>query len=135
MKLKLNKDQISTLKQALSCDADDKAFALLSAELDRQVTAKKAKKENTFKKACKKAGHYLCNYTMEAESIEDQVQHIIDHPNQDDFIDEVLFVSVWEKVEYTFTCREFLNLIGLLVEKAKIGDKEVNIIYYDNIRS
>lgn len=111
MKLKLNKEQVSTLKQALSCD-EDRAFKLLSAEIDRQISAKK-EVNTTFKKACKKAGHYLCSDSEISQSIENQVQRIIDHPNQDDLIDDVLFVTVWEKVDYTYTCKEFLNLIGL----------------------
>lgn len=43
-------------------------------------------------------------------SISEMVQLIIDHPNQEDYIDSVEGVEVWQDAEYTFTCKEFLDL-------------------------
>lgn len=45
-------------------------------------------------------------------SVEEMVQNIIDHRYPHEFIDEVNDVTVWDKVEMEFTCKQFLELIG-----------------------
>lgn len=43
---------------------------------------------------------------------EQAIQAIINHPEDNDLIDNVDGVSVWEKVEYSFTCEQFLEQIN-----------------------
>ena len=59
------------------------------------------------------ASHYLCEGEI---SIEDQIQLISNHENEDDFIDDVEGVMVWLPVERHFTCYEFLQMIGYSFE-------------------
>ena len=54
------------------------------------------------------ASNYLCDSDL---SIEQQVENICKHENQEDLIDYVEGVLVWEKVMNKFTCKEFLKLI------------------------
>lgn len=65
--------------------------------------------DNRNEKAYENAGHYLCDNEL---SIKEMVDAIVKHPNEDDFIDNVEGVIVWEKVTYTFDCGEFLELIN-----------------------
>lgn len=60
------------------------------------------------------AGEYLSG----DEDVRDQVIAILEHcdqaeENEDDFIDDVDGVCVWQKVQYEFTCRQFLRLIQI----------------------
>jgi len=58
-----------------------------------------------------KASEYLAG----DENTNAMVDKIIEHTNNgcgSDLIDYIDGVTVWEKVEFTFTCREFLELIG-----------------------
>lgn len=55
------------------------------------------------------ASHYLSDADL---SIAEQIEAIKNHSDMDDFIDQVEGVLVWAKVEYTFSCDEFLDLIG-----------------------
>lgn len=43
-------------------------------------------------------------------AVNEMIQLIIDNPNQEDYIDHVEGVEVWETVQYKFTCKEFLDL-------------------------
>lgn len=61
-------------------------------------------------KAVEAASHYLCDGDL---SILEQIRAIQYHEDQYDYIDMVEGVVVWERVENTFTCGEFLQLIGL----------------------
>ncbi len=61
-------------------------------------------------KAIELAGHYLCE--PDDMTIEEAIEAIANHPDQRDMIDNVEGVIVWEKVEYAFTCEDFLNEIG-----------------------
>jgi len=60
--------------------------------------------------AYEKAGNYLCE--TESMSIRDMVQAIAENKKQNNLIDTVEGVVVWQKVENTFNCNEFLELIG-----------------------
>ena len=40
------------------------------------------------------------------------IEAIANHEDQSDMIDNVEGVVVWEKVEYSFTCEDFLSEIG-----------------------
>lgn len=66
--------------------------------------------------AIDEASHYLCFFddeeTGEEVSIRTQLERIAAHPDQDDFIDNVDGVMVWEKVEYSFTCGQFIDQVG-----------------------
>jgi hypothetical protein len=62
-------------------------------------------------KSISNAGHYLS--FSDDEEIVVMIANIIDNENQDELIDYVDGVDVWEKVEFEFTCKEFLELIGL----------------------
>lgn len=65
--------------------------------------------------AIDQAMNYLCDnettHDGQRGSIRAQVEAIANWPNQACFIDEVDDVIVWEKVVYTFTCDEFLQMI------------------------
>jgi len=60
-------------------------------------------------KAIELASHYLSDGDL---TTEEMVKAIYNHPNEDDLIDNVEGVVVWQKVEYSFTCDEFLKEIG-----------------------
>jgi len=64
--------------------------------------------------AVEAASHYLsvADLSVADLSIAEQIEAIKNHSDMDDYIDNVEGVLVWEKVEYTFTCEEFLDLIG-----------------------
>jgi hypothetical protein len=59
--------------------------------------------------AIEAASHYLSDADL---TIAEQIEAIRNHNDMDDFIDKVEGVLVWAKVEYTFSCDEFLDLIG-----------------------
>ena len=46
------------------------------------------------------------------DGITKMIESIKNHPNQDDLIDYIDDVYVWEKLEYSLTCKEFINLIS-----------------------
>ena len=56
------------------------------------------------------ASHYLSDGDL---STEEMVDAISNHEDPTDLIDNVKGVVVWQQVENTFTCEEFLKLIGL----------------------
>ena len=60
-------------------------------------------------KAIALAEHYLSDGDI---STEEMIEAIANHDNQSDMIDNVDGVVVWEKVEWSFTCEDFLNEIG-----------------------
>ena len=53
------------------------------------------------------ASHYLSG-----DDIPAQVEAIANHPNQEELIDNVQDVEVWEPLEGHFTCAGFLATIG-----------------------
>lgn len=55
------------------------------------------------------AGHYLCE--TDEWDVEEQIALIKLHKNQDDLIDDVDGVMVWEPLERRFTCKDFLEMI------------------------
>lgn len=64
------------------------------------------------KKAIKLAGQLLST-DSDAET-KKQIGLIQNHAEDDDFIDHIDGVDVWEKVQLEFTKREFLEQIGLV---------------------
>lgn len=60
-------------------------------------------------KAIELASHYLCDGEL---STREMIEAIANHEDQSDMIDNVEGVVVWEKVEYSFTCEDFLSEIG-----------------------
>jgi len=56
--------------------------------------------------AIEKASHYLCDDDVEAA-----IKAIAAHPDQNAYIDDVDDVTVWEKVQFSFSCAEFLSHI------------------------
>ena len=57
----------------------------------------------------KKAGEYLI---PEENTIIEMVTAIKNNQNQEELIDYIPCVVVWQKVEFEFNCRDFLKLIG-----------------------
>lgn len=62
------------------------------------------------KDVIKKAGELL---SAGAENdIPTMVKLIKNNPDQNQLIDYIDGVDVWEKIEFQFTCKEFINLIS-----------------------
>jgi hypothetical protein len=61
-------------------------------------------------KAFENAADYLCGDDTDVKAM---VEAIENHEDGSDFIDILDIVTVWEKVEWKFTCQGFLNEIGL----------------------
>lgn len=55
------------------------------------------------------AAYYLSDSDM---TLEEQIEAIANNENQDEYIDTVEGVCVWSPLEDTYTCEEFLELIG-----------------------
>jgi hypothetical protein len=55
------------------------------------------------------ASHYLCDGDM---STKEMIEAIAAHEDQTDLIDNVDGVVVLDKVEWSFTCEDFLSEIG-----------------------
>ncbi len=55
------------------------------------------------------ASHYLSDGDL---TIAEMVEAIAKHDDETDFIDNVEGIVVWEKVENSFTCDDFLSEIG-----------------------
>lgn len=55
-----------------------------------------------------KASHYLSYGEI---SIKEMVAAIRNHPNLDDYIDDVEGVVVWEPLTYRYNCNQFLDLL------------------------
>ncbi len=53
----------------------------------------------------------LCELDTDDEVVE-AVRAIVNYPHQNDYVDFVDEIIVWEKVTNTFTCDEFLDEIG-----------------------
>jgi hypothetical protein len=67
------------------------------------------KEPTAREKAIELASHYLCDGDLTTEQM---VEAIANNEDEDDLIDNVDGVIVWEKVEYEFTCEQFLDDIG-----------------------
>lgn len=57
-----------------------------------------------------KARNLLCELDTDEDVIE-AVRAIVNHPDQDEYVDWVEDVTVWEKIQNTYTCEEFLDEI------------------------
>lgn len=57
-----------------------------------------------------KVRHLLCELDTDEDVIE-AVRAIVNHPDQEEYVDWVEDVTVWGKIENTFTCEEFLDEI------------------------
>lgn len=89
-----------------SGDSHKKARGKGMMKVINAITSHEVNKE----KAIEKAGYYLCG--NDEFIIAEQVKSITEHKNSDDYIDNVKGVTVWKKMEYRFTCKEFLDLIN-----------------------
>jgi hypothetical protein len=67
------------------------------------------KEPTAREKAIDLAAHYLCDGDLTTEQM---VEAIANHEDEDQLIDNVDGVIVWQKVEYQFTCEQFLDEIG-----------------------
>jgi hypothetical protein len=74
-----------------------------------EVLAKAEKENSPMAKAIELASHYLSDGDI---STEEMIEAIANHEDQSDMIDNVEGVVVWEKVEWSFTCEQFLEEIG-----------------------
>jgi hypothetical protein len=68
--------------------------------------------EQRKEEAIEHATHYLCD--SDELSMEEQIRAIAAHAERlpSDNIDDVEGVVVWEPLEYTITCDDFLEMIG-----------------------
>lgn len=84
--------------------------AYLEGEIE-EPTYMDSDAEQRKEEAISAAAHYLCDDEF---SLEDQLNSIAAAAQEDGtgLIDNVENVLVWEKVEDTFTCYEFLDLVG-----------------------
>lgn len=89
----------------LKSDFNDVPQWVIDASNDFIEKSKPSAKE----KAIELASHYLSDGDL---STEEMIEAIAEHEDQSDMIDNVDGVVVWEKVEYSFTCEDFLNEIG-----------------------
>jgi hypothetical protein len=89
-------DELPMDMTQLSVEGLEKAIqTALPSETDRQVS---------------EAEHYLCD--DDDMSTLEMIEAIADHEDQSDLIDNVEGVVVWEKVEGSITCQDFLEMIG-----------------------
>jgi hypothetical protein len=63
-------------------------------------------------KVLEKAKQYLC--ADDDNDLISQFTNIVYNINQDELIDYVDEVVVWSKVEFEFTCKDFLNEVGYI---------------------
>lgn len=85
-------------------------FPLDLTQLDEQALESVIEAtEEGNEKAYEEAGHYLSDGDI---TTAEMVDAIANHEDQNDFIDNVEDVLVWEKVTYSFTCKDFLDMIG-----------------------
>lgn len=93
--------------------ADDK-LPLDMTQLDIQpIVAILNKAEQDKDAAIEHATHYLCD--SDDLTMEEQIRAIVDHATDidgTDFIDDVEGVVVWEKLQHSITCYDFLEMIG-----------------------
>ena len=69
-----------------------------------------ASKPSETERQVSEAEHYLCD--DDDMTTLQMIEAIANHEDQNDLIDNVEGVVVWEKVEYSITCRDFLEMIG-----------------------
>jgi hypothetical protein len=62
-----------------------------------------------FQVKVENAQRYLCNGEL---TIAKQVEAIENHANKTDLIDNVEGVCVWQPLENTFTCGQFIKMIS-----------------------
>lgn len=111
----MNEKLIATLKQALEYLKEsniDKPHFIKEAT----KVLKAAERNNTTKQQTIK---YAEGYLAGDGDTEDAIKAIIAHEDQDDLIDNVDGVDVWEKVEYSFTCKDFLESINYIASDWK----------------
>lgn len=72
-------------------------------------TNKNKMKNKISDKVIKSAGHYL---TGNDDDIREQIQSIVNHRKEGELIDDVNGISVWQPVENSITCKDFLDMIG-----------------------
>lgn len=91
--------------KTLKSDFNDVPQWVIDASNEFIEQSKPSEEEN----AIELASHYLSDGEL---SIKEMVEAIANHEDQSDMIDDVEGVVVWEKVEWTFTCEQFLEEIG-----------------------
>ena len=89
---------------------DNLPMDLTQLDVDTLVKVIESQLPTQNEKAIELASHYLCE--SEEMSIEDQVKIIYNHEDEDAMIDYIDGVTVWEKVEYSFTCESFIYEIN-----------------------
>ncbi len=89
--------------------ADELPMDMTQLSLSKLETAIEKVLPTPREKAIELASHYLSSGDL---STEEMVEAIYNHENEHDLIDDVEGVVVWEKVEYSFTCKQFILEIG-----------------------
>ena len=90
-------------------DFGDSKEKAMGRGMMRVIDALKSIGTKEIDRKVKVAGHFLCSDTE--HTIAEQIKLIREHEDQTDLIDYVEGVTVWEKVEFSFTCKGFLELI------------------------
>lgn len=91
-------------------DWEDVPTWIIEAAAEFFVDKVNLKQPNKRQQVIENAGRYL--YADGDKEISAMVTAIAEHTDETDIIDYVEGVEVWEKVEYKFTCKEFLLDIG-----------------------
>lgn len=76
---------------------------------------RKHPKKTKLQLAIEKAGEYLV--PDGGTQVEDMVKLIVNNPDENEIIDYIDGVTVWEKVEYSFTVKQFIELIDYPAHK------------------
>lgn len=106
----MNTEKIaSVVKQYLIDLAVNDKLPMDLTLLNEKELASHISREMSEDEVIEKASHLLSDGEL---SIEEMIEAISNHENQDDYIDNVEGVVVWEKVSNAYTCYEFLDEIG-----------------------
>lgn len=89
------------IKDELPTDLNELSIVDLGVVIKKELPSKK-------EQIIERASHLLADGEL---SIEEMVKAIADNKDEYQIIDYVEGVNVWEKVEYSFTCKQFLDEI------------------------
>ena len=114
IELKKHNLKYSILEVLVKLAADDKLpmdMTCLDADIfDKPIEEFiKAMEPTPEEKQLQNAAHYLCE--TDEHTIADQLKLIEDYPDDSALIDDIEGVTVWEKLEYSFTCKSFFESI------------------------
>lgn len=97
---------IKAKAKALKSDWNDVPLWMIDAFVEFMGSSKPTTKQETIKLAEA--------YLSGNHNTEDVIKAIINHKDKNDLIDYVDGVEVWQKVEFCFTCKDFLEAINYI---------------------